>query len=88
MNKALSALREQVKAHYPGARISFAYIGSDEHNMRQFWKKSCYVVDMQKNLSGGGFLHDDLIKFHRAGLIYYFARKHGVEAAMLYKLSL
>lgn len=81
-------LREQMKALYPKARESFAYTGSDEHNMRQFWKKTCYVVDMQKSFPGGGFLHPDFIKFHRAGLIYYFARKHGVEAAMLYKLSL
>lgn len=84
----LKDLREQMKASYADARASLAYTGSDTHNMRQFWKKTCHIVEMNKNLPGDGLLHHNLIKFHRAGLIYYYAKEHSVEAAMLYKLSL
>lgn len=82
----LNDLREKLKAAYPAARQTFASMTSDKANMRQFWVEAMAAMKFNEAVPGG-FLHEDLVKFIEAGRIYYHAKDHGLQSAMMLKLS-
>ena len=84
----LNDLREKVKAAYPAARQSFISMTSDHANMRQFWlevaKEIAFAAELPPEIRPVKPLYD----FYMAGFIYYHAKKHGLQSAMMLKLSL
>jgi hypothetical protein len=84
----LSDLRERMKAAYPAARSSYASMTSDRANMRELWVEIGRVVDLNDQLPGDGGLHPSILRFHRAGQLYYHAKKHGVRSAMMMRLQM
>lgn len=86
MNITLDDLREKMKAAYPDAR-RWLFTDSDRASMRQFWDHVDSIIEIHNEQPSGGIIRPDIVRFHRAGLIYYHAKKHGVKSAMLWKLS-
>lgn len=88
----LNDLREQLKAAYPAARQSYASNLSANHNMRQFWKDVQFYLkwySTRQIIDRHAYPepHSSIVRFYQAGEIYYHAKQHGIESAVLLKLS-
>lgn len=88
----LKELRERTKQACHEARQVPQGIGKPRFhgmNMRQAWEDSAKTVVplLKAGLPEIEVLNSDLIVFYREGEIYYHAKKHGIQSAMLLKLS-
>lgn len=79
----LRELREQLKAAYALATVDYTE-SSKNRNMRQFWVKVNYTLS---KTNWNSRVDPNLHRFNQLGLIYYHAKKHGMQSAMLLRLK-
>ena len=83
----LRHLREELKATYELVKHSYSSTQTDNANMREFWIDVAAFLNTRAVQDGIAIVHESIINFHRAGELYYHAKKHGLQSAMLLKLS-
>ena len=92
----LGDLRERCKATYAIAAKVPNGLNSKPRfrrgmNMREAWVQICKTVEWHNEgiVTGAALkpIQQELLDFYHAGQIYYYAKKHGVDAAMLYRLA-
>ena len=87
----LKELRERTKQACLEARQVPQGIGKPHYhglNMREAWEENARVIKAARlALIDLDSLGSAFVTFHREGEIYYHAKKHGIQSAMLLKLS-
>jgi hypothetical protein len=83
----INDLREQMKAALPAARAAYKHKSTKTYNMREFWMEVGDLIKFHEKLPPAAQPVPAIYKFYEAGRIYYHAKKHGLQSAMMLKLT-